>query len=333
MPLAVTPDKSIVALRDDGVTPGSKREVVVAAPNAPPAVAYTLKDPDRTSVQIAAVSGPWLVLGLWNNPRPPRNSIPGSSTIGLLGIVVVNLENLSSTLIAGTDTELTENYTGPTIRLMTVSDGVVYWDQEKHFSDTTGTLKSYNLSSGKTADVYHGVIGNLVSNPAGVGWADFTTGGFVFAVRHQLPSVVENAMTDFARPRLQSDGTNYAWIGSPRDVYWWHPGLSKPVHLTLPKGRSIDTDDFGGYVSVSGHMLISDVRTPMVIDMQPGAVAAFPSGEPFGTQRGELIDHSGSVFYGLAFTGSAGHFENGYWADTAISALRVDISGLPDLTC
>ena len=335
-PLAVAPDRSIVALRDDGVTPGSGREVVYAAPGGPPSVVYSIKQPDYTSVSTGQVSGPWLVLGLWSNPRPKQNVVPGNSAIGVQGIVVVNLETLESTLIAGIDTAMPQNYAGPTIKSFAVSNGVVYWDEEKRYTDTSGALRAYHLGTGKTATVYTGPIGYVTANAAGVGWRPAGGNGntMFFAVRNTLPPVVDKSLTEFSRGRLQTDGSAYAWIESPTDVYWWKPGLSKPVHLTLPRGVGVDTDDGGGEMMVVGHMLVSDVRTPMVIDMQTGAVAPFPKTGLFDTtRRGELIDHTGSVFYGLAFTGTPGHFVNGYWMDTAMSALRVDISGLPDLTC
>lgn len=332
-PLAVAPDKSLVVLRDDGVTPGSKREVMYVAPGGASSVVYNVKNPDNTTVLFARVSGPWLVLALQNAPRPPKNTVPGNTSIGVQGIVVVNLENLSAKLIAGTDTALTAGFTGPSTQSMAVSDGIVYWDEEKSYGDATGTLKSYNLSTGAQSDAYKGKIGYVTANAAGVGWRDYNTSSFVFAVRYQLPPVVRNAMAAFSEYRLHTDGTNYAWLGSSTDVYWWKPGLAKPVHLKLPTGVAINTDDMGGSVSVVGHLVIPSAGSAMVIDMQTGAVAPFPTNGLFGSQRGELIDNTGSVFDGLAFTGTAGHYENGYWADTATSALRVDIAGLPALTC
>lgn len=331
MPLTVAPDGSLVALRDDGVAPGSGREVVYAPPNSPGSVVYSIKSPDHTSVQVAQVAGPWLVLGLWNDPRPPRNTEPGSSAVGLQGIVVVNLENLGSTLVAGTDLAVPQPSSAPQIQSVVIDNDHVYWDEESHYGDATGTLRSYALGAGTARDVYTGEIGYLMANPAGVGWVT-RNGGFFFAVRNTLPATVEHAMTSFSRPRLRSDGSAYAWIESPKDVYWWQPGSTRPVHLVLP-GTGIDTEDYHGYVSVSGHLLISDSATPMVIDMHTGAVAPLPSTGLFGSERGELIANTGPMFYGLAFTGSAGHFENGYWADTAMSALRVNVSKLPDVSC
>ena len=83
------------------------------------------------NVAAAYESGHWLVLGLGPSARPARGSIPGTSSLGLRRIVVIDLESGARRPIASIPRR-GHGYQ-PTITTMTVLNGRIYWDQEPHY--------------------------------------------------------------------------------------------------------------------------------------------------------------------------------------------------------
>lgn len=334
-PLSVAPDGSVIAVRDDGVTPGSGREVIAVQPGRPVRILYPISNPDQLTAAAAYVVGTQLVVGLTADARPARGVIPGSTPIGLRGIILVDLTTGASRVLAGQDSPATGSGSSPYLQSLVVLNGVAYWDSENSYGAATGTLDSYDLSAGNTGAVhrvYSGPIGWPVADAAGIGWTDNSPTGFRFAVTATLPPPVEHAMTPFARPRLATDGTAYAWLDSPTLIGWWAPGHATPTYLRLP--QSVATDNGYGDILVSGNIVLTSSPATQVVDIATHAVAPLPSTGVFSPQtRGDLLYANGPVVAGLSFGTQPGMFIDGYWADTPIQPIRIDLAGLPSLRC
>jgi hypothetical protein len=320
----VTPDGALLALRDDGPAPGLARDVVELRPGQSPTVLYSVPDPDKTSVASADEVGHWLLLGLKDQPRYPKGEIPGSSSIGLSGIAVVDLHTGHFTQIA-----TTQNATGGmSIQSSAVFDGQIYWDEESHYGNQTGVVKSYDPSTGTTRTVYTGAIGYLTVSPAGI-ISDIQSSPVVIESA-ALPPIVAAAMTPFSRFRISSDGTAYAWLTSPTVVGWWRPGMTKPTYVRLKTG--LNTEGNGGAPTIAGQFLITFAPTQLV-DMTSKAVAQLSAASFGDINHPYLMFSDQGLIVGGGEAAGNGKFVGGYWEDPAVRVLRLDTAALPDLSC
>jgi hypothetical protein len=119
---------------------------------------------------------------------------------------------------------------------------------------------------------------------------------------------------------------------SPKIVGWWAPGHATPIYRRLP--RALYMEDNGGAPVVAGRFVFTMSAGGLftVTDVLNDASADLPS-RAGSAQRPQLYLSQHGVLAGIGFTQSRGHFINGYWADAAMTVLRLDTNALPPLTC
>lgn len=321
--LSIAPDGSVLALQDDGPVPGAGRFVVRLRPGRAPDVLYDVPDPDHQSVAIAQQYEHWLLIGLNDEERPPKGTIPGSSGQGPTKIEVLDLAEHDTHVLF--DVAATDSLVGPASNSAAVLDGRVYWDQRGSYAADHGVVRSYDLATGALRTVYSGKIG----------YTEVTAVGLVLQIGErqrvivpaQLPAPVDRAVSSDERARLGTDGTAYAWTVSPRILGWWAPGEAAPTYRRLPKGMSIQ--DFVDPPLVAGQFVVT---TSILTDMRTGASARLPTTTGGVTRPDFYLSRSG-LLAGLGFTETAGHYIDGYWADAAMTVLRIDTTSLPPVTC
>lgn len=326
--LSIAPDGSVLAIEDDGPLPGSGRFLVRLRPGRQPDVVYDVPDPDHLSVAVAQQYQHWLLIGLQDNPRPAKGTVPGSSALGLTKIIVFDLASHTTRTLY----DLHTRGTGPAAH----SDSTAlygrraYWDLTFGGTGQRGSVRSYDLATGTFSTVYRGPIGYPQVTANGLGL--FIAGHVRVVVPATLPAEVSRAVGRNQASRLATDGTAYAWMVSPEIVGWWAPGHVTPVYRRLP--RALYIEDNGGAPVVAGRFVITMSAGGLfsVTDMLTGASADLPS--KAGTAlRPDIYLSQNGVLAGLAFTESHGHFVNGYWADAAMTVLRLDTNALPPLSC
>ena len=327
--LSIAADGSVLALRDDGVTPGSGREVVAVGPRGV-RVLFPVPAPDRLTATAAYLDGATLLVGLADAPRPARGATPGSSAIGLRAVVVVDVASGWSRVLAGT-TAANPAPSTPSIQALVYLDGVGYWDTEAGYGADTGALHSYDLDRGPAATpatVYQGPIGWPRADAVGVGWPAAGSTGFRFVVTRRLPAPVQQALTPFARSRVATDGTAYAWYASTSVLGWWMPGRPQPVYLRL--AAPVDPETALGGPLVSGEYVVASG----IVDVLTRARAPLPATGLYAPQaRGGFLYSRGTLLAGLVTGRESGHLVEGYWADLPTQPLRLDLTGLPRITC
>ena len=320
--LSIAPDGSVLALQDDGPVPGAGRFVVRLRPGRAPDVLYDVPDPDHQSVAIAQQYEHWLLIGLNDEERPPKGTIPGSSPIGLGRLLVVDLSNHTSHTLFAPDAL----FGGGAMNSAAIFDGQAYWDQRTGgFAARRGVVRAYDFATGVTRTVYHGQIGYTEVTANGLGLQIGEQHRVI--VPAQLPAPVDRAVSSDERARLGTDGTAYAWTVSPRILGWWAPGEAAPTYRRLPKGMSIQ--DFVDPPLVAGQFVVT---TSILTDMRTGASARLPTTTGGVTRPDFYLSRSG-LLAGLGFTETAGHYIDGYWADAAMTVLRIDTTSLPPVTC
>jgi hypothetical protein len=139
---------------------------------------------------------------------------------------------------------------------------------------------------------------------------------------------VDRAVSSDERFRLGTDGTAYAWTVSSRVLGWWVPGATAPTYQRLPK--ALANQDFVNPPLVAGRFVITSSNT--LSDMRTGASAVLPAQAGQVTRPDFYLSRDG-VLAGLGFNENDGHYIDGYWADAAMTVLRIDTTSLPPLTC
>jgi hypothetical protein len=299
-----------------------------------PETLYSLPDPDQYNIASANISGHWLVVGIEIQGREPKNTIGGNTPDVIDAVVLVNMSTRAThVLIASPDYRHSPSLSGDGLTIVNdvVFDGKVYWDERASYSATTGEVKSYDLTTGKTETVFRGATSYLAAGAAGVVLDPQGIGKLV--VRASLPPTVEAAMTDFARAHLNSDGQSYAWASDPNTIGWWRPGLAKPIYWRVPNG--VDTDDGGGTPLVAGEFVdtFQPGATDMLTDMKTGASAPIADSAFAPYQRGQLIWGNGGAFAAEVLTNTTAHYVDEYWLDTPWGILTLDTASLPKLGC
>jgi hypothetical protein len=209
-------------------------------------------------------------------------------------------------------------------------DGQVYWDLSFGRLGSPGVVRSYDLATGAMRTVYHGQVG----------YPEVTANGvdIQIAEQHrvvepaQLPDPVAHAVTDDERWHLGTDNTAYAWLVSPRVLGWWAPGAAAPTYRRLPKAFADHNAVDPPLVAGRFVLTTNDRGTTTVTDMHGGGSARLP-GTAGAVSRPDLYLARGGVLAGLGFTEGSGHYIDGYWADAAMTVLRIDTNALPPLTC
>lgn len=327
MPLSVAPDGGILVARDFGPIPGSARDVVLVERGRGPQVVYRVADPDAFAAAQAEQVGHWLIVGLGAGARPPRGSVPGSTSLGLRRIVVVDLDRGAQRTIASTP----PNGLQRSITTMAVLDGKVYWDSEPHYGAANGTVYRYDLATGGRTVAYHGPIGYPATSAAGFGWGG--PDGYRIHIAVPIPGLVAQATDAASRTTLGTDGTAWAWAAGLHRIGWWSTGQPVPTYVRIHGPALTGAGRFPAPMAVSGRFVFPDNGTDQVVDIRAQATAALPAYRPH--VRGSLALSAGpsGVVAGEVEFGAAGHFVQGYWQDTPIHVLRLDTTRLPGLSC
>lgn len=323
-PLSIAPDGSVLGLQDDGPLPGSGRFLVRVIPGHQPDVVLDIPDPDHLTVAIAQEYEHWLLVGYSIDDRPAKGTIPGSTPQGLTKIEVMDLAAHDTHVLF--DVAATDSPAGPVSNAAALFDGRAYWDQRGSYRAGHGAVRSYDLATGAFHTVYTGPIGYTEVTANGLGLQIGEHHRVI--VPAQLPAQVEHAVTSDERSRLGTDGTAYAWIVSPRVLGWWAPGEKAPTYQKLPK--ALANQDVVDPPLVSGRFVVTS--NSIVTDMRVGASAELPATAGQVTRPSFYLSRDG-VLAGLGFTEADGHYIDGYWADAAMTVLRLDTTTLPPLTC
>lgn len=319
-PIAVAPDGSVIALRDDGVHPGDGREIVQLRPGSQPKVLYAMPNPDKYSERAAYLVDHWLFIGEGLGGRPPKHTIPGSSPIGLATIVVVDLDTGQARTLA------TAGDPGRDINSLAVLDGLAYWDERPSYAARNGVVRSYDPRTGKAATIYRGRVSWLQATGAGLVFYDDLSHPLVTA---QLPAVVESAMSSFTRRFLVTDGNAYAWLASRTVIAWWAPGNAAPIYHRFDRPLASDYRTLS--LLVAGRFVLTpDER---VIDAVSGAAARLFHHPGYLSATTSIGMSRGGVLAGTKLIERKGHWIDGYWAEAATAVVRVDTRALPALHC
>jgi len=326
--LSIAPDGSVLAVQDDGPAPGAGRFLVRLGADYSYDVILNIPDPDNQTVAFAQQYEHWVVVGLKQEHRPAKGTIPGSEPLGLSKIEVMDLAGHAAPVTLYPPDQ--PRGVGP-VNSAALFEGRVYWDVRGGYAATRGEVMSYDIATGATTTVYTGEIAYTEVTANGLGLS-LGGGEHRVIVPAELPAQVEEAVRGIERDRLTTDGVAYAWMVSPKIVGWWAPGQSEPVYRELPK--ALYEEDNGGAPLVAGRFVItvSLGASFILTDMRSGAAAPLPARA--GTVlRPDFYLSSHGAFAGLGFTEAEGHYIDGYWADAATTVLRVDTSDLPPLTC
>jgi hypothetical protein len=323
----IASDGTLVVSRDFGPTPGSVRDIALLSPGRAPRSAYQVQDPDRY-IAGGVVYSHWLVVTISSYPRPPKNTIPNTNAIPVR-VVVVNLDTGSQHEIV--DVPVSNGNT-PSLDLITVLDGRVYWAIRPYYTARHGLIKSYDLRTGGTRTAYAGKLDYLgvatpyIDSPAGIGGFPSTASNVY--VRATLPRAVTNGVDPDHPLLVATDGSAYAWVMGVHELGWWAPGQAKPTYLTVP--QRLSTTGPGGVVVSRRYVFIEGA----IVDVRSAATAPLTGhGLPTGKfSQFEPDQAADGVLYGTEFAGS-GHYVDGYWQDPQPQLLRVDLNGLPDLHC
>jgi hypothetical protein len=325
-PMSVAADGTLVVYRDDGVTPGSPRQILLVAPGRAPQMVYQLANPDVDDVQSAYLVGKELVVALGFHPRPPKDQVPGDTPMpNVTSLFAINLVTHQQKMIASTP-----HRRNSPVGLAVTYGHTVYWDVQRNYTATTGTVHSYDLNTGARHTVYTGPIGYPAASAAGIGWFEKHAGYQVHAPV-SLPPAVSAAVPATERLTVGTDGTAFAWVQSPSVIGWWTPGAARPVYRRLPRRLQLP-GSFPDVVVVSGSFVFPGNGD--LLDMKTGALTSLGNGQFGSYERGDAaITSYGSTVIGTAQQPGNGGFVDGYWEDPATVVLRVDTSHLPELHC
>ncbi|PIB77169.1 NHL repeat-containing protein [Mycolicibacterium brumae] len=300
-PLAITPGGEVLAARDDGTL----REVVQIGDNQAPTLVYAVPESDKQDAGFAAADDDWVVVGVRRNPRGANGVIPT-----LVRIVAINRADLQAKTIVETSAQDFADGAA-TIDSVALVDGTVYWFTRDAYARRQGTLRSYDLASGETADVTRGMMANLRAGGAGLVWdvrAGADEGRSAVGVATDLPDPVRDAVPDDQRAAIVTDGDSYAWPADGGIRRWSAESGEVKVTGDFPRADLLVA---GPYVLAAG----PDGRSSTIVDTNSGAVTTAPY--PAITSGAGIV---------AAWLPSADKTK------PAVATI-VDTAGLPPLTC
>jgi len=326
-PTSITADGAVIAVRDDGVTPGSPRRIVELRRGAEPKILYTVPNPDNRYVLNAELIGAkWLLVDISNEPTRLRD-FPDSRGDSLDEVLLINLDSgeardLATTpRVGGGNTYLDGG--------LVLNDNV-YWAVATEGDGGGGppapvpvTVHAYDPETGTTTTVYSGTDFTLGINAAGL-LAEGQNDSVRVIVPAPLPAPVAAAVGSSPR-RLGTDGTSYAWTIDDGTVAYWRPGMAVPMHVRIPSVGAI-----GSPLAVAGDVIGLDNG---ILDMRTDAYAPIPSNAIPGLVDSGLYFGALNVLAGFGSEPRGNDFVDGYYEGRPQRVLILDIHGLPPLAC
>lgn len=299
MPLAVSPDGTHLLVARDF---GQARDVVDVDRAGHVRPIYTVPQPDQYQVQHATVDNSFAAIDLQYFPRSAQNIDGTVRAVVLVDLRTGRAKELDQVSLA--DMLPKNGVEKRTIDASMLLDGQVYWDVRPVYGNNRGTIRDYDTATGRTRTIFTGRVGWPQLTGAGVSW-----GGSQVRVRRSLPATVSAALTTSAmRNSLVTDGSAYAWVAGRGVIGWWGPGASiTTVRVNGFTGQTLD-GVAGPYVAFGGKLM--DTRT--------GALTRLPGLQP-------LIYGGHGVLASYGFTGQ--------FKESATDVIRIDTTGLPELTC
>lgn len=261
-PLAVRRDGAVLVARDADGT-----RSVQLLDGAAPRTVLRLRDGSRQATFGAFVGG-LAVLGLTGAPRD------GGET-PLMQIVVVELatSRTVSTLTTMTEQDLRDG--GRWSDTVAVAGDRVLWDTRPRRDSRSGTVRAYDLSSGRTTTVTTGPRVRLRTSAAGVlrDSAD-GSGPLRLLAATPVPAAVLTATDPAARTTLATDGTRWAWYSARDRRLGWYDGtrlrwVTRATVAPAPGGSAP--------LAVAGrYVFVRSAGRWHVVDTAGGATAALP---------------------------------------------------------
>jgi len=284
-------------------------------------------DPNRNNAGFAALDDRWIVVGVDRIPRDSNGVLP---TLAQIDVIDRNGGPVQ-TVVQAKDEDFRTG--GATIDSVALFDGKVYWTTHDKYSDSAGTTRSYDPTSGTVADVESGSLGSI--RATAIGLTGIVDGGRSYSndtvwertkviTAAPLPTEIADAVgTGPDRLSFATDGNAYAWLtGVDRGitgVAWWSPESG----LTRVAGDIVGKSDWlppvwlaGPYVVVDrGHQGADTHAT--VVDTRSGAVT--------------YLSDQVTAADGGTIALSVQHGPGGKFAPTYPVVIRTD--QLPPLTC
>ena len=282
VPRAVGPAGEVIAVRDNGDT----RDLILIGADESVTEIYAVPEPDRNDVGFVAIDEKWIVVGVDRIPRNSNGVLPG--------LVRVDVLDRSGGPARTVTTQSDEDYRsgGPTIDSVALFDGKVYWITHESFSNTQGTMNSFDPATGTIAEIGSGRMGLVQSAPAGLTTMADGRRGYPSATVWQrtdirlnakLPEQVADAVGGGPdRLSLATGGGAYAWISDVErggnGVAWWSPSTG----IRRVTGDLVKFSDVLPTLFVAGPYVFIDRGSPggdteaTVIDTRSGAVAYLP---------------------------------------------------------
>lgn len=260
VPLAVGPAGDVVVARDDGTV----RDAALIGADGAATTVYTVADPANRDVGFAALDDKWIVVGVRHNPRGANGVLPT-----LVRVEVINRADHSVRTVAETSADDLRDG-GATIDSVALSGDTVYWLTRDSFAGAHGTVRSFDASSGATAEVTAGSLSSLRTGAAGVLWDVVDDPGHRHAavgVPAELPAAVADAVGE-QRAGVVTDGKAYAWRGDGGLTWWSADAGTVRVTGDLPGASEL---------WVSGPLVFgSHAPTATVVDTRSGASVEVP---------------------------------------------------------
>jgi hypothetical protein len=215
---------------------------------------------------------------------------------------------------------------------MAVSNGRVYWDQRDSAQAKRGTIRSYDIATGRQQVVYSGPEVAPRASAAGVYWAAPNQPAAVHIPADDLPTALTHATTPVSRVTMVSDGTHYAWYDAADSRIGWFDGREiryLPANkLPIVQHRPAEVAVAGPYVFyldlARSHGGVVDIRSGAAGDLSGAAPGVASGGGSIDTLRpGPVIaGGGGTVAVGLTLIANGDR-----------PLLRVDTATLPALRC
>jgi hypothetical protein len=319
VPVAVGRGGEVAALRDNGGT----RDVLLIGADKSVTVAYPVPEPERNSAGPVAMDDRWIVVGVERSPRGANGVLPVLNRIDVLDRQGGPMRTVAQT----GEKELESG--GATLDSFALFAGKVYWITRDTYAGDTGTIRSFDLTSGAVADVASGAMRNVRATAAGlaweVAWNQVEGPRSELKIPDELPVPVAGALgTGRDQLTLASDGIAYAWYAdsdrADRSVAYWSPsaGLVR-VTGAVPSG---DQHQPAPLFVVGPYVVIGSGRNDQKYDTFATVIDARSGAHTYLAQS---VGGANGGTIGVGFGGT------GKTLPSSAGVVRVD--ALPPLSC